>query len=57
MYPENRDDKWVNRWFVIRRPYMYIYADSTETDELQVVNLTHVRVDYKKDLVNMLNVS
>ncbi|KAK3820016.1 MAG: hypothetical protein J3Q66DRAFT_336070 [Benniella sp.] len=55
LYPENRDDKWVNRWFVIRRPYMYIYSDSTETDELQVVNLTHVRVDYKKDLVNMLN--
>ncbi|KAG0242182.1 kinesin-like protein Klp8 [Mortierella sp. GBA43] len=53
-YPENRDDNWLKRWFVIRRPYMYIYADSSEEDELGVVNLTHVRVDYKKDLENML---
>ncbi|KAG0207019.1 kinesin-like protein Klp8 [Mortierella sp. NVP41] len=54
-YPENRDDTWIKRWFVIRRPYMYIYAQSNEADELGVVNLTHVRVDYQKDLENMLN--
>ncbi|KAF9908680.1 kinesin-like protein Klp8 [Linnemannia zychae] len=54
-YPENRDDTWVKRWFVIRRPYMYIYAQSNEADELGVVNLTHVRVDHQKDLENMLN--
>ncbi|KAF9948553.1 kinesin-like protein Klp8, partial [Mortierella alpina] len=53
-YPENRDEIWVKRWFVIRRPYMYIYAHSSETDELGVVNLTHVRVDHQKDLENML---
>ncbi|KAG0367961.1 kinesin-like protein Klp8 [Gamsiella multidivaricata] len=53
-YPENRDETWVKCWFVIRRPYMYIYTNSTETDELGVVNLTHVRVDYQKDLENML---
>ncbi|KAF9561655.1 kinesin-like protein Klp8 [Mortierella alpina] len=54
-YPENRDDVWIKRWFVIRRPYMYIYTHSSETDELGVVNLTHVRVDHQKDLENMLN--
>ncbi|OAQ32427.1 kinesin-domain-containing protein [Linnemannia elongata AG-77] len=54
-YPENRDETWVKRWFVIRRPYMYIYAQSNEADELGVVNLTHVRVDHQKDLENMLN--
>ncbi|KAG0309632.1 kinesin-like protein Klp8 [Dissophora globulifera] len=54
-YPENRDDTWVKRWFVIRRPYMYIYATAAETDELGIINLTHVRVDYQKDLENMLN--
>ncbi|KAF9344944.1 kinesin-like protein Klp8, partial [Mortierella sp. AD094] len=54
LYPENRDETWIKRWFVIRRPYMYIYTNSTETDELGIVNLTQVRVDYKQDLVNML---
>ncbi|KAF9432183.1 kinesin-like protein Klp8 [Entomortierella beljakovae] len=53
-HPENRDEKWVKRWFVIRRPYMYIYTNNTEIDELGVVNLTQARVDYKQDLVNML---
>ncbi|KAG0206407.1 kinesin-like protein Klp8 [Mortierella sp. GBA30] len=54
-YPENRDEVWIRRWFVIRRPYMYIYAHSSETDEIAVFNLTHVRVDHQKDLENMLN--
>ncbi|KAF9584772.1 kinesin-like protein Klp8 [Lunasporangiospora selenospora] len=54
-YPEKRDDVWVKRWFVIRRPYMYIYSHSSELDELGVVNLTHVRVDYQRNLEEMLN--
>ncbi|KAF9162990.1 kinesin-like protein Klp8 [Actinomortierella ambigua] len=54
-YPESGDDLWIKRWFVIRRPYMYIYANNSELEELAVVNLTHVRVDYKKDLEEMLN--
>ncbi|KAF9092972.1 kinesin-like protein Klp8 [Mortierella sp. AD031] len=54
-YPESKDDVWVKRWFVIRRPYMYIYATNSEMEELAVVNLTQVRVDYKQDLEEMLN--
>ncbi|KAF9908105.1 kinesin-like protein Klp8 [Linnemannia zychae] len=54
-YPEFKDDVWVKRWFVIRRPYMYIYATNSETEELAVVNLTHVRVDYKQDIEELLN--
>ncbi|KAF9152455.1 kinesin-like protein Klp8 [Linnemannia schmuckeri] len=54
-YPESKDDVWVKRWFVIRRPYMYIYATNSEMEELAVVNLTHVRVDYKQHLEEMLN--
>ncbi|KAF9217737.1 kinesin-like protein Klp8 [Podila verticillata] len=54
-YPEARDEIWVKRWFVIRRPYMYIYSSSSEIEELGVVNLAHVRVDYKRDLEEMLN--
>lgn len=56
-YPELKDDVWVKRWFVIRRPYMYIYASNSETEELGVVNLENVRVDYKRDLGEMLKVS
>ncbi|OAQ29485.1 kinesin-domain-containing protein [Linnemannia elongata AG-77] len=54
-YPEFKDDVWVKRWFVIRRPYMYIYATNSEMEELAVVNLTNVRVDYKQHLEEMLN--
>lgn len=36
---------------------MYIYSNNSETDELGVVNLTHVRVDFKRDLEEMLKVS
>ncbi|KAF9182189.1 kinesin-like protein Klp8 [Haplosporangium sp. Z 767] len=53
-YPEFKDDVWVKRWFVIRRPYMYIYATNSEMEELAVVNLTHVHVDYKQDLGEMM---
>ncbi|KAF9408806.1 kinesin-like protein Klp8 [Podila epigama] len=54
-YPESKDDVWVKRWFVIRRPYMYIYNSNSETEELCVINLTQIRVDYKRDLEEMLN--
>lgn len=54
-YPELKDDVWVKRWFVIRRPYMYIYATNSEMEELAVVNLTRVGVDYKKDAEELFN--
>ncbi|KAG0294799.1 kinesin-like protein Klp8 [Dissophora globulifera] len=54
-YPESKDDVWVKRFFVIRRPYMYIYTNNSETEELGVVNLTHVRVDYKRDFEEIMN--
>ncbi|KAG9321581.1 hypothetical protein KVV02_001267 [Mortierella alpina] len=54
-YPELKDDVWVKRWFVIRRPYMYIYASNSETEELGAVNLENVRVAYKRDLGEMLS--
>ncbi|KAF9586509.1 kinesin-like protein Klp8 [Lunasporangiospora selenospora] len=53
-YPELKDDVWVRRWFVIRRPYMYVYSNHSELEELTVMNLSQVRVDYKADLEEML---
>jgi len=35
---------------------MYIYESNSEMEELAVVNLTHVRVDYKRHLEEMLGV-
>ncbi|KAG0184537.1 kinesin-like protein Klp8 [Apophysomyces sp. BC1034] len=48
------DDSWIKRWFVLRRPFIIIYEDQSETNELGVMNLMSVRVDYKKDLEFML---
>ncbi|KAK9762739.1 hypothetical protein K7432_011241 [Basidiobolus ranarum] len=55
-YPENPQDiyNWSKKWFVIRRPYLYMYANHSESDEQAVINLTAVRVDYQQDLENML---
>ncbi|KIY45170.1 kinesin-domain-containing protein [Fistulina hepatica ATCC 64428] len=36
---------WERRWFVLRRPYLYIYAHSNELEEMGVVSLTGVNVE------------
>ncbi|KAF8960295.1 kinesin-like protein Klp8 [Entomortierella lignicola] len=46
-YPDI-NDVWVKHYFVIRRPYLYIYANKSETEELSVLNLTRVRVEYNQ---------
>ncbi|CAG8567917.1 4861_t:CDS:2, partial [Paraglomus occultum] len=52
--PENADDYWVKRWYVLRRPYLFIYESKTETEELGAINLSSVRVDYMKEREDML---
>ncbi|RCI03923.1 kinesin-like protein Klp8, partial [Rhizopus stolonifer] len=47
-------DLWVKRWFVIRRPYIYIYSDDTESDEQGVINVASVRIDYNEALEQMI---
>ncbi|KAI9491045.1 hypothetical protein BDB00DRAFT_789841 [Zychaea mexicana] len=47
-------DKWVKRWLVIRRPYIYIYSNHTETDEQGVINVSSVRIDYNRALEQMI---
>ncbi|KAI8799577.1 hypothetical protein BJ742DRAFT_765031 [Cladochytrium replicatum] len=48
------DGIWLKRWFVIRRPYLFVYSNQTETDELYVINLTDVALQYSKDLWSIL---
>lgn len=39
------------------RPYMFMYTAADEVEELGVINLTLVRVDFKSHLEKMLQVS
>ncbi|CAO3589237.1 unnamed protein product [Absidia cylindrospora] len=48
------DDKWVKRWCIIKRPYIYIYAHQNEQDELGVINISSVRIDHNKPLEKLL---
>ncbi|KAI7863812.1 hypothetical protein BDF14DRAFT_1876135 [Spinellus fusiger] len=55
LYQENAvEDLWVKRWFVIRRPYIYLYTNQTETDEQGVINVSSVRIDYNRALEQMI---
>ncbi|KAK4512760.1 Telomerase reverse transcriptase [Mucor velutinosus] len=54
LHPENVDDVWLKHWFVLRRPFIIIYQDQTEVEEIGVFNLSSARVDYKSDLEDML---
>ncbi|CDS10964.1 hypothetical protein LRAMOSA03229 [Lichtheimia ramosa] len=47
-------DKWIKRWFVVRRPYIYIYSNHSETDEQGVINVSSVRIDYNRALEQMI---
>ena len=38
------------------RPYIYVYTNRSETDELGVINVSSVRVDYNRELEKMINV-
>ncbi|KAF8075903.1 kinesin-like protein [Lyophyllum atratum] len=38
-------DTWERRWFVLRRPYLHIYAHSNELEEMGIVSLSGVNVE------------
>lgn len=40
----------------MHRPYILVYEDQSEAEELGMMNLNNVRVDYKKDLEGLLQV-
>ncbi|EJU06137.1 kinesin-like protein [Dacryopinax primogenitus] len=43
-------NSWKRRWFVLRRPYLYIYAHSNELEELSVIALNGVNVEHSSQL-------
>ncbi|KAF8334965.1 uncharacterized protein EI90DRAFT_3280114 [Cantharellus anzutake] len=34
------ENLWVRRWFVLRRPHLYVYAHSNELDEVGIISLS-----------------
>ncbi|CAO3597621.1 unnamed protein product [Absidia cylindrospora] len=47
-------DTWVKHWCTLRRPFIMVYQDQTEVNELAVINLASVRVEHRKDLESLL---
>ncbi|KIJ56915.1 hypothetical protein M422DRAFT_23046 [Sphaerobolus stellatus SS14] len=41
---------WEKRWFVLRRPYMHMYIHSNELEEVGVISLTAVKVEYTPEM-------
>lgn len=50
-------DSWVKRWFVLQRPYLHVFADKEEIDEVMVMNLASVRLEHDENIEQMLDVS
>ncbi|CAO3645895.1 unnamed protein product [Cunninghamella blakesleeana] len=46
--------EWNKYWCVLRRPFLIIYQDQSELEELQVIDLSSIRVDYKKNLEDLI---
>ncbi|KAI8344373.1 hypothetical protein BC941DRAFT_447346 [Chlamydoabsidia padenii] len=49
--------RWTKRWFLLKRPYLLIYANDLETNELDILNIQAVRVNPPvNDLVNTFTI-
>lgn len=50
------NDEWSRRYFVLKRPWLFIYTSSDELDELGVVNLTSAKLERSHEVENLLQV-
>lgn len=48
---------WERRWFVLKRPYLHMYAHSNELEECGVISLTGVNVESDPAKEALLGVS
>ncbi|KAH9950145.1 hypothetical protein B0H21DRAFT_831130 [Amylocystis lapponica] len=48
------ENVWERRWFVLRRPYLHIYAHSNEIVETGVVNLNGVNIESNPEMEALL---
>ncbi|RWS15771.1 kinesin-like protein unc-104 [Dinothrombium tinctorium] len=46
---DDRTKKWIKRWAMVRRPYLFVYYDEKDPIERGIVNLANAQVEYTKD--------
>lgn len=57
MLRDPTSQNWVKSWVVLRRPYLYLYESSAESEEITVINISTVRVEQSPEIEQMLEVS
>lgn len=50
------ENVWEKRWFVLRRPYLHMYARSNELDEVGVISLAGAKVEYDPTMDDLFGV-
>ncbi|KAI8098727.1 uncharacterized protein BX664DRAFT_254485 [Halteromyces radiatus] len=54
-HPQHAENEtWIKHWFTLRRPFIMVYQDQTEIEEIAVIDLTRVRVEHRKDLEDLI---
>uniref|UniRef100_A0A7E4UVT4 Kinesin-like protein unc-104 n=1 Tax=Panagrellus redivivus TaxID=6233 RepID=A0A7E4UVT4_PANRE len=53
---EEKDNGWIKRWVVVRRPYILLYRDERDLVIRGVINLANARIEYSEDQQAMLKV-
>ncbi|CDO74193.1 hypothetical protein BN946_scf185043.g245 [Trametes cinnabarina] len=48
------DNVWERRWFVLRRPYLHMYAHSNEVEEVGVISLNGVNIESNPAMESLL---
>lgn len=54
---EPHTDRWIKRYFVVRRPHAYIYNTEQDNVERALINLSSAQVEHSEDQQAMLKVS
>ncbi|EED79320.1 predicted protein [Postia placenta Mad-698-R] len=48
------ENLWEKRWFVLRRPYLHVYAHSNEVEETAIINLSGVNIERNPEMEVLL---
>ncbi|KAH8115798.1 kinesin-like protein [Phellopilus nigrolimitatus] len=48
------ENTWERRWFVLKRPYLNVYAHSDENEETAVIGLSGVNIEYNPEMEALL---
>ena len=53
----NRNATWARRYFVLQRPYLFMYTDESMRDEVNIIPVRDVHVQWDTDIEELLHVS